>query len=102
MKIAKVINEMYTELFSRFQPVIEQKLEKLLSLGRDLGAKETKTRDRGIYCNLQQDNSNEKKLFHQSLQHTLRFQVLARQAVKVLPAVAQPVSFTPGHTPWKI
>ena len=43
-----------------------------------------------------------KKLFHQPLQHTLRFQVLARQAVKVLPAVAQPVSFTPHHTPWKI
>ena len=39
MKIAKVINEMYTELFSWFQPVLEQKLEKLLSLGRDLSAK---------------------------------------------------------------
>ena len=32
----------------------------------------------------------------------LQSQVLARQAVKVLPAVAQPVSFTPHHTPWKI
>ena len=63
MKIAKVINEMYTELFSRFQPVLEQKLEKLLSLGRDLSAKETKTRDQGVYCNLQQDNSNEKETF---------------------------------------
>lgn len=63
MKIAKVINEMYTELFSRFQPVLEQKLEKLLSLGRDLSAKETKTRNQGVYCNLQQDNSNEKETF---------------------------------------
>ena len=99
MKIAKVINEMYTELFSRFQPVLEQKLEKLLSLGRDLSAKETKTRDRGVYCNLQQENSNEKETFHHSLQHILHFQLLARQAVKVLPAVARPVSFTQRHTP---
>ena len=35
-----------------------------------------------------------KKLFHHSLQHILRFQVLARQAVKVLPAVAQPASYS--------
>ena len=38
-------------------------MEKLLSLGRDLSAKETKTRDQGVYCNLQQDNSNEKETF---------------------------------------
>ena len=102
MKIAKVINEMYTELFSRFQPVLEQKLEKLLSLGRDLSAKETKTRDQGVYCNLQQDNSNEKETFSSLPSTYSTLPSLAQQAVKVLPAMAQPVSFTPHHTPWKI
>ena len=52
-----------------------------------------------VTCNM--TTQMKKKLFHQPLQHTLRFQVLAWQAVKVLPAVAQPVSFTPRHTPWK-
>ena len=102
MKIAKVINEMYTEFFSQFQPVIEQKLEKLLSLGRDLSANELRPATGAFIVTCNRTTRMKNKLFHQSLQHILRFQVLARQAVKVLPVVAQLVSFMQRHTPWKI
>jgi hypothetical protein len=54
---------MYTNLFTLIQPIIEDKLEKVLSLGMDFGAKEIKTCDRGISCNLEQDISNGKETF---------------------------------------
>ncbi|KAI5011855.1 hypothetical protein ZWY2020_023989 [Hordeum vulgare] len=40
--IAKIINEMYTELFSVIQPVMEKKLENILSLARELDCKDDK------------------------------------------------------------
>lgn len=45
---------MYTEMFSVIQPVMEQKLENILSLARELGMKEVKQSD-GVFCNLKKD-----------------------------------------------
>ena len=64
MQVASIVKDMYTDIFSVIQPVIEGNVEKLLSIGGDFGGiNQVKHSDQGVNCNLTEEIFNAKETF---------------------------------------
>jgi len=63
VQVASIVKDMYTDIFSVIQPVIEGNVEKLLSIGRDFGGNKVKHSDQGVNCNLTEEIFNAKETF---------------------------------------